>query len=79
MISCADAVRRLWEYVELTPSTTETKFLEEHLALCRKCCGEAAFAEELRSFLALHTTAELPVDAEARLNLLIEELADGDG
>lgn len=78
MISCADAVRRLWEYVELTPSGTARTLLEEHLALCRRCCGEAAFAEELRSFLVLHTTAELPVDAEARLNLLLEGLADGD-
>lgn len=76
MISCADAVRRLWEYVELVPSGPERSSLEEHLALCRRCCGEAAFAEELRGFLALHTTAELPVDAAARLNLLIEGLVD---
>lgn len=78
MISCDDAVRRLWEYVELTPSGAERSLLEEHLALCRRCCGEAVFAEELRGFLARHATAELPVDTEVRLNLLLDRLADSD-
>lgn len=76
MISCEDAVRRLWEYVELSPAGAEQAQLDAHLALCKRCCGEAGFADEMRRFLARHTATGLPVDADVRLNLLIDRLED---
>ena len=77
MISCAEAVQRLWEYVERAPSAGEQAALEEHLALCRRCCGEAGFAEELRGFLARHACGgDLPLEVDARLNLLLDRLEE---
>lgn len=76
MITCEEAVRRLWQHVELAPTQTEQVQLDAHLALCRRCCGEAGFAEELRRFLARQTEAELPVDVDVRLNLLLDRLEE---
>jgi hypothetical protein len=76
VISCQEAVRRLWEHVELSPTGAEQAQLDAHLALCKRCCGEAGFADEMRRFLARHTAIDLPVDADVRLNLLIDRLED---
>lgn len=76
MISCQDAVRRLWEYVEREANEAERAALEEHLALCLRCCGEAAFTAELRAFLAGHARAEVPADVQARLSGLIDGLEE---
>jgi len=67
MISCAEAVRQLWEYLDGTVDESERDAIEEHLSFCRRCCGELEFAEELRRFLATHTEEELPADVRARL------------
>ena len=74
MISCADAVRRLWEYLDGVVDDADREAIEEHLAFCRRCCGEVEFAEELRSFLARHETEELPADVRARLVTTLEQL-----
>jgi hypothetical protein len=76
VISCSEAVRRLWEYVEDTPSPRERALLDAHLALCRRCCGEAEFAGELRGFLARNRVGDLPEDTAARLGSLIHRLED---
>lgn len=77
MIPCADAVRQLWEYLEqeLTPENREQ--VEEHLAFCRRCCGELEFAEELRGFMASAARPALPPDVETRLEDTLAAL-DGD-
>lgn len=74
MIGCAEAVRRLWEYLDDTVDVDERVIVEEHLARCRTCCGELEFAEELRRFLAGPTAEELPADVMHRLRQTIEEL-----
>ena len=74
MISCEEAVRRLWEHVERTATPREAALLEEHLALCRRCCGEAGFAAELRGLLRRTPAPELPGDAAARLEALVADL-----
>jgi anti-sigma factor RsiW len=74
MISCADAVRQLWEYVEKELSPANRHRVEEHLALCRRCCGELEFAEELRGFMANRPEVELPPAVLARLEGLLESL-----
>lgn len=74
MISCSEAVRRLWDYLEndLEPATRER--LEEHLAFCRRCCGELEFAEELRAFLGSAARPQLPPDVEGRLVSFLDDL-----
>jgi len=74
MISCSEAVRQLWEYLDGAIQGPERDLIEEHLSLCRRCCGEAEFAHELKIFLAGHASEHLPRDLHRRLTLFLEEL-----
>jgi anti-sigma factor (TIGR02949 family) len=74
MISCAEAVRQLWEYLDGTVGPDQRAAIEEHLSFCRRCCGEVEFAEELRGFLARSARDEVPPDVIARLTATLEEL-----
>jgi mycothiol system anti-sigma-R factor len=74
VITCADAVRELWNYLDGLVGEAERAAVEEHLSVCRRCCGELEFAEELRGFLARNADEELPPDVHARLAATIEEL-----
>jgi mycothiol system anti-sigma-R factor len=74
MISCAEATRRLWEYLDATVDEPTREAIEEHLARCRRCCGELEFAKELRGFLAGSARDDVPEDVLGRLNQTLEEL-----
>lgn len=67
MISCTDAVRQLWEYLEQDLDATDRARVEQHLAFCKRCCGEVEFAEALRGFLRSTPPPSLPPEVEARL------------
>ena len=67
MISCSDAVRQLWGYLEGELAEGDREKVDEHLGACLRCCGEAEFANELRRFLAAHTNDDLPDDVRQRL------------
>ena len=75
MITCAEAVRQLWDYLDGTVEESQRELVEEHLAFCRRCCGELEFAEELRGFLASHAENDLPPDVHARLTATLDELS----
>jgi anti-sigma factor (TIGR02949 family) len=74
MISCSEAVERLWEYLENAVTADDRHAIEEHLAFCRRCCGEVAFAEELRGVLAEAGQVELPPAVEQRLTDALDEV-----
>ena len=74
MITCAEAVRQLWEYLDGVVEETDREAIEEHLSFCRRCCGELDFAEELRRFLAQPDEQNLPADVKARLLTTLTEL-----
>lgn len=74
MISCSQAVKDLWDYVEGAVQGPQREALEEHLSVCRRCCGEVEFAQELRAFLATHGDDSLPDDVRARLNSFLDRL-----
>jgi mycothiol system anti-sigma-R factor len=76
MIDCFDAMRRLWAYLDDHADSADRALVEEHLARCRRCCGERDFAVELRRMLASACTDDLPDDVHDRLNNTLEELAD---
>ncbi|MGH2752091.1 MAG: anti-sigma factor family protein [Actinomycetota bacterium] len=74
MISCTDAVRQLWDYLDGSVEEPHKAAIEEHLSVCRRCCGEVEFAEELQRFLQGHASDELPEDIRKRLVGYLEEL-----
>ena len=74
MITCAEAVERLWAYLDGALPADDEAALEEHLGFCRVCCGEVEFAKELRGFLARSASEELPEDVRARLIASLDEL-----
>ncbi len=74
MITCAEAVKQLWDYLDGVVEESQRELIEEHLGFCRRCCGELEFAEELRHFLASHAEHDLPPDVRARLTTTLDEL-----
>lgn len=74
MISCSEAVEQLWDYLDREVSPQDRAAVEEHLAFCRRCCGEVEFAEELRGLLTAASRVELPADVEAALNRSLDDL-----
>lgn len=74
MISCSDAVRQLWEYLDGAIGEADREAIEEHLNVCKRCCGEAEFAEELRKFLARQGFEELPPATRERLSAFMDQL-----
>jgi anti-sigma factor (TIGR02949 family) len=74
VITCAEAVKQLWEYLDGTLGEDERAAVDEHLSFCRRCCGEAEFAEELRKFLRSSRDVELPAAVRARLITTLDEL-----
>jgi mycothiol system anti-sigma-R factor len=76
VITCAEAVRRLWDYLDGVVDASGRAAIEEHLAFCRRCCGEVEFAEELRGFLAAQAAEELPPDVRARLTATLDRLEE---
>lgn len=74
MISCSDAVKQLWDYLEGAVEGPQREALETHLGACRRCCGEMEFADELRAFLADNAAEELPSDVRSRLTDYLQQL-----
>ena len=74
MISCAEAVRQLWEYLDRELDPADRERVEQHLAFCRTCCGELEFAEELQDFMARQGQDDLPADVRKRLESLLSDL-----
>ena len=74
MISCDDAVRRLWDYLDGNVGAADKAAIEEHIGVCKRCCGEAEFADELRTFLTSHAYEELPDQTRERLTGFLDQL-----
>jgi anti-sigma factor (TIGR02949 family) len=74
VISCTEAVRQLWEYLDGVVDEQSRAEIDEHLAFCRRCCGEVEFAHELSRFLADHGNGAIPADVRARLQATLDTL-----
>jgi anti-sigma factor (TIGR02949 family) len=74
MISCAEAVRQLWEYLDNELPADAQEKVDTHLAFCRRCCGELEFAQELQLFLRSKKATELPIEVHERLEQFIDSL-----
>jgi anti-sigma factor (TIGR02949 family) len=73
-IPCSEAVRRLWDYLDRGLTPEEAAKVEEHLAFCRRCCGEMEFAKELQAFLGGSAVDEIPARVRERLERFLQEL-----
>ena len=74
MITCSDAVRQLWEYLDRALDAQERERIEEHLGLCLRCCGEVEFARERRRFLRASVAADLPPEVHDRLSGFLDSM-----
>jgi mycothiol system anti-sigma-R factor len=77
VITCAEAVQQLWAYLDGVVDEPSRAAIDEHLSFCRRCCGEAEFAVELRSFMAALAAEQLPDDVRARLAATLDRLEEG--
>ena len=77
MISCDEAVRRLWAYVDGELGDDDRGRVDDHLALCRRCCGEAEFTGALRDLLGTTPPPSLPSDVEQQLHGFLTSLEGG--
>lgn len=77
MINCKEAVTRLWAYLDQNLDRVRERELEEHLGLCRHCCGELEFARQIRDRLKTAGESDaVPEEARARLDALIAGLEE---
>jgi hypothetical protein len=76
MIACRDAVERLWSYLDRNLDRAREEELEQHLGLCRHCCGELEFAKQVRTKLADSAEPPLAPTARTRLENFVRRLAD---
>lgn len=78
MIACKEAVSRLWDYVDRNLERLPEAELEEHLGLCRHCCGELEFAKQLRELLRRRSPAvEMSPATRERLEAFVKDLGEG--
>ena len=64
MIACKEAVERLWGYLDRNLERAQEEELEQHLGLCRHCCGELEFSKQIRTKLG--ESSEVPLSAAGR-------------
>lgn len=76
MIACREAVERLWTYLDRSLDRTRERELEEHLGLCRHCCGELEFAKQVRTKLTATAETPLTVGARERLEDFVQKLGE---
>jgi mycothiol system anti-sigma-R factor len=79
VITCSEAVRRLWAYLEDEVSAADRAAIEAHLDVCRRCCGELEFAGELRAFLGRSAALQLPEEVRARMAAFLDGMATDHG
>lgn len=74
MITCAEAVKQMWDYLDGAVAAGDRAAIAEHLSFCRRCCGEVEFAEELRGFLAGAAAEDIPDEVRSRLIATLDGL-----
>jgi anti-sigma factor (TIGR02949 family) len=76
MIACREAVDRLWTYLDRALDRTREEELEQHLGLCRHCCGELEFAKQVRAKLKDSAQPALTTPAKRRLESFVQRLGE---
>lgn len=77
MITCKDAVERLWTYLDRNLNRVDQSEVDEHLGVCRHCCGELEFAKQLRELLGKpNDAAEVTPEVRSRLEAFVKGLRE---
>jgi predicted anti-sigma-YlaC factor YlaD len=80
VISCKTAVSRLYAYLDRNLGRVPESEVEEHLKLCRHCCGELEFAKQVRAALRRPGAATaLTPDVRAHIDAYLKELKNEPG
>jgi len=80
MISCKEAVSRLYAYLDRNLGRVPEAEMEEHLKLCRHCCGELEFAKQVRAALRRPgTKTALTVEARTHIEAYLKDLENERG
>jgi len=75
VISCTEATRQLWEYLDNSLAGLDRELVEDHLGLCRQCCGELEFAHLLHDYLTRQPSDDrLPDEVRMRLDQFLQKL-----
>lgn len=75
MITCAEAVKQFWQYLDDDLTPKQRRRVDEHLGICRQCCGEVEFARLLHGVLDDQRSAdELPQEVRERMERLARDL-----
>ena len=76
MIACREAVERLWSYLDRNIDRAQEDELEQHLGLCRHCCGELEFAKQMRNKLSESADTPLAPPARERLQKFVQRIGE---
>lgn len=75
MITCAEAVKKFWQYLDDDLAPKQRQLVDEHLGICRQCCGELEFAKVLQGVLDdQRAIEELPAEVRERMQRLVRNL-----
>jgi anti-sigma factor RsiW len=66
-LTCNEAVRRLWDYVDARLPDTPRAEVDAHLAVCATCAGHVAFARAMQRALAETAALATPDERHAAL------------
>ena len=72
-LTCEQAVKQFFAYLDRALSGEEFADLEAHLAACLDCCDKLSFSRELDAFVKRHLPDNpVPVALEARVRRALE-------
>lgn len=75
MITCTEAVKQFWQYLDDDLGPKQQQLVDEHLGICRQCCGELEFARLLQGVLDdQRSVDELPAEVRERMARFVKEL-----
>ena len=63
----------MWAYLSRDLEAADSQELEQHLGVCRRCCGELEFSRELRTKVADTGVDRVPPTLRTRLDQLLDE------
>lgn len=80
MISCKEAVSRLYAYLDRDLGRLPEAEVEDHLKLCRHCCGELEFAKQVRGTLRRDSSVhEITPEVRTQIEAFIRGLKKDKG
>ncbi len=73
MLSCEEALRMLFAYLDGELEDSENHDVGQHLQACRSCFSRAEFEKRLKSHLGELRAQPVPAEFESRIRSLIRQ------